>query len=217
MTMKKMKHPWITNRNDQIFNQPFFDKVNLSEWNEELPKLYKRINSAKDERSFVILLSIVVEYHTDKLLRIILPGYTKMCARSEFTFSLKLCLLESLKIIPPQLFRFTDCIRKIRNEFAHNLQIDRLQELAKLDESKSKLIKNLIQLTSEYQDYVVYSKIHPNELKFHFKDIANFVINAFREYEPNFIALRKEIDDPDFAKYLSTKNKNKLVKLDYLE
>jgi hypothetical protein len=215
--MEKVKHPWITNGKGQIFNQPFFDKINLRDWHEELPKLYKRINSAKDERSYVILLSIVLEYHLDKLLRIVIPGYNKLCERAEFTFSLKLCLLESLRIVPPQIFMFTDCIRKIRNEFAHNLQIDSLLELSKLDGTKSKLIKNLVQLTSEYQDYLVYSKYHPDKLKFHFKDIANFVIHAFREYEPNFVALRNEIDTPDFAENLSTKNKNKLLRLEYIE
>lgn len=215
--MEKVKHPWITNRKGQIFNQPFFDRINLQNWRKELPKLYKRINSTNDERSFVILMSIVVEYHTDKLLRIIIPGYNKLCEKTEFTFSFKLCLLESLRFIPSHIFRFTDCIRKIRNEFAHNLQIDSLQELSELDSNKSKLIKNLIQLTSEYQDYLVYSKYHPDELKFHFKDIANFVINAFREYEPNFVALRNEIDTPGFAEDLSSKNKNKLLPLTYIE
>jgi len=215
--MKKNNHPWITNKKGQIFNQPFFDKINLQNWHEELPKLYKRIKSSKDERSFIILLSIVVEYHADKLLRIIIPGYKKLCERSEFSFSIKLCLLESLHIIPSQVFKFTDCIRKIRNEFAHNVHIDSLNELGELDKSKSKLITNLTQLTSEYSGYLVYSKNHPNELKLHFKDIANFVINAFREYEPNFIALRNEIDAPNFALELSSKNRNKLLPLDYIE
>jgi hypothetical protein len=92
--MKKDKHPWITNNGGQIFNQPFFDGIDLAKWNEELPDMYSRINTSKDERSFVILLSLVIEYHADKLLRIIFPGYENLCNKIEMTFSIKLNLLQ---------------------------------------------------------------------------------------------------------------------------
>ena len=207
------KHPWMTNQKKQVFTQPYFDLIDKKNWNEELPVLYERINSLEDDRSFVILMSIIVEFHLDKLLSIVIPDYdTKLKNNKDLTFSLKLELLNSMRLIPKQIFLFADCIRKIRNEFAHNLKIDNILELKTLN--RRSIVLNLEQLCAEYSDSLVYSKSNPSNYIQKFKDIANFVVNAFREYEPNFIALRKEIDSEEFEENLSKKVGNKMYKND---
>jgi hypothetical protein len=207
------KHPYLTTKKSSVFTQPFFKNINVRKWNDEMGPFYKRINSLKDDRSFVILITTIIEFHTDRLLGIAIPGYEKNLLKdSAITFSIKLNLLKSLNLLPPQIFNLSDCVRKIRNEFAHNVEIDNISDIKLSGSNNVKLIMSLEGLCNEYSQYLTYSKHKQNDYREKFKDIASFVIHAFREYEPNFIFFRKEIDTVEFENTLSIKAKHKYRK-----
>ena len=206
------KHPYISNEKNQVFTQPFFDLISIQNWNEELPGLYERINTLNDDRSFILLMAIVLEHHLDTLLKALFPDFNQLIDHIDVTFSLK-----TLRIIPNQIFRFIELVRKFRNIFAHNLSIDSIEDLKRGADSEKKLYTNLEQICIEYEDSLVYSRNSENDFRMKYKDIASIAIHALREYEPNFVALRKHIDHKDFEKNLSNEFGNKLHDLKHIE
>ncbi|MCD4769849.1 MAG: hypothetical protein K8R35_06760 [Bacteroidales bacterium] len=209
-----MGKAWITKEGKQVFSQPFLDLLNYSDWNNELPQLYERINSLADDRSFVILMAVVLEYHVDKLLRILLPNYEILLETSEFTFSIKLKILKASKLLPEIIFEFSELTRKIRNSFAHNLSFDNLEELKEGNKQERKLVNKLEQLCTDYSESLVYFIPKSNDYRMRFKDVASFAILALREYEPNIKGLRELIDKNGFERELSSMLGNKFNDLE---
>ena len=52
-----------------------FDFWESCDWNEDLPEFFDRLNEIKDDRSFVILASSVLEYQIDRFLKEFIPNH----------------------------------------------------------------------------------------------------------------------------------------------
>jgi hypothetical protein len=193
----KINHPWITNKGSSLLKQPFFELTDFKKWNLEMGTFYKRVNETKDERSFVLLMAMVVEFHLDSVIKAFFPKHVILLENLSFTFSLKIDLIKSLVIIPESVITFTDLIRRIRNEFAHNINIDKLEELKENTKGR-KLINKLDNLCVQFKDEMTYSNDGNNSYREKFKDIADFANNALREYEPSIALLRNEIEGKEF-------------------
>ena len=202
-------HPWINDLGKSILTQPFFELTDFIKWNEEMGKFYEKVNDTDDERSFVLLLAIIMEFHIDVIIKAFFPGYKEILKRKELTLSLKIDLLKSLKIVPQSIFKLADCIRKIRNEFAHQFEIEKVEDL-KIH--KKVLITELDILCAKYVNHLVYSKYDTSNYREKYKDIATFVNNALREYEPAIQLIRKELDSDAFLQQVIKKHKIKIYK-----
>jgi hypothetical protein len=107
-----------------LFDHPFMGRFRA----DPPPASFQKTHGIDDDRLLAIVAALVVEEKLDHLLRLFLPGYHKLQSE-QFGFAMKIRLLEALKLIP---FRFTsaaDCIRLIRNEFAHDLEKRRFEQL----------------------------------------------------------------------------------------
>ena len=209
MNAYELIHPWITISGQSILKQPFFELTDFTKWNNEMGKFYERVNETKDERSFVLLMSLIVEFHIDSIIRAFFPGNKEILINKDLTLSLKINMLKSLKILPESIFKFADLVRKIRNEFAHNIEIDKIIELIDYTKGK-KLINQLNNFCRKYDDYLKYSKYEQNNYREKFKDIADFVNNALREYEPSVCLLREEIEKKEFLQEIIKRKKFKI-------
>lgn len=203
-------HPWINNSNKSILNQPFFELIDLSNWSKEMGDFYKRVNESPDERSFVILMTLVVEYHVDAIFRAFFPNNKDLLENISLTFALRISILKSLRLLPDKIFDFADIVRKIRNEFAHKVEIDKIIELNEYTKGK-KLIQTLDSLCKHYKESLTYSKYQQENYREKFKDISNFAISALREYEPAVKLVRKEIERPAFIGEIIKRNKFKII------
>jgi len=76
-----------------------------------------------------------------------LIDYRALTDRSDFTFSFKIVLLKSLRLIPSNIVNMCDCVRKVRNEFAHNLEIDKIESVK--SEIKIKLINYILRIQTK--------------------------------------------------------------------
>lgn len=204
------EHPWIVKSGTTVLKQPFFELKDFTKWNNEMGKFYKRINETKDERSFVILMALVVEFHIDAVIKAFLPKSKELLEDNSFTFSLKINLLKSLKLIPDRIFQFADIVRKIRNEFAHKIEIDRIDELNSYDKGK-KLVNRLNNLCKQYENHLIYSKSNQENYREKYKDIADFANNALREYEPSILLLRQELEKKELIEKIIYENNFKIL------
>jgi hypothetical protein len=190
---------WKGIKGDSAFTNPF---LNHRFEPNRLPEFMQRIEKTGDDRSFVIVSAVVVERYLDALLEAIAPTYRHLSEKREFTFSLKLDLLSSLKLIPPHIVRVADCLRKIRNEFAHDLDCDQLERLD--PRLKSALAQNVREL------YDKQASSYPSAREM-FKALTFLAIVGYEDYRPNLAILREKIDDQVFSDQLQKESQKRLM------
>lgn len=199
--MKKDFHWFEGNPKESVFSFPFSSLAEIDASNKELPNFFKRIEESGDDRSYVIISALVVEHQLDGFLEILMPGYPKLSEKKDFTFSLKIELLKAHRIIPPIVARCIDFIRKIRNDFAHDLSIN---EISSIKEDLIRVGNNL------YDDvYRPYKQTHTDKST---REIYNGIIHGcivgLRSYRPNISLLRRLLNDAKFRAWMKEINKS---------
>jgi hypothetical protein len=81
-------------RGDSLFTEPFVD---LREEN-KLPDFFEAIQKTGDDRSYALTAALVAEHHVDECLSLLLPGYKALLENKDFTFSMRLNLLQSAQL-----------------------------------------------------------------------------------------------------------------------
>lgn len=181
---------WVGEDGASAFTRPFID---YSFRPNRMPSFLDRIHGTGDDRSFVIVSVVVLERYLDVLLEGLLPGYDDLVKKREFTLSLKLGLLNALRLIPPHIVQIADLMRRVRNEFAHNLDCDKLENL------KNSLKVALAQRVGEsYGDAKPYSSSH-REM---FKALTFLALVGLESYRVNVAVLRERMDDGSLSESL---------------
>lgn len=91
---------------------------------EKYVTIIDRYNDVENDRELAIIGCLVVENELDDFLSIWIPGYNKFKTDRDLSFKLKIDLAKALKLIPNHILNSIHPIRKIRNIFAHHLDID---------------------------------------------------------------------------------------------
>ncbi|MFN6565391.1 MAG: DUF4145 domain-containing protein [Nostoc sp. ChiSLP01] len=177
---------------DSLFIKPFhkFFREN------ELPELFKKVEGMNDHRLLAIITALLIENRVDKVLSLFLPRYSKLLKASDFTFSMKINLLEALNFIPPSITTSAHCLRKIRNEFAHNLS---KVDFSSINEQLKRSLRSLCE-----DAYRGFEKPVPGEKPLFdaFKQLSFFCIAGLEIYTVNIKVLRDEISKEDFINNL---------------
>ncbi|MHB0755461.1 hypothetical protein [Polaribacter sp. M15] len=189
----------MNNEKKTVFTKSLFDFENVDLNNDKTVELYNRISETGDDRSKIILAGIIVEWYLDRILKCLFIDYKILTKRSDFTFSVKISILKSLRLIPLNIIIMCDCVRKIRNEFAHNLNIDNINQTEKKfkDQIHQLYVKN-VENTSDI------------DLIKKFESVYRLGSSHLRTYEKNIILLRERIDDPNFEKELDKLNNERM-------
>ncbi len=163
-----------------------------------LPDLFKKTEGLADDRLLALVTALIVENRLDVLNRAFLPRYDRLAdAKNEFTFSLKTRLAETLAMVPTRILTAAHIIRGIRNDFAHNLDLERFDQL------DSKLLRKLTGLRSEVYGQFGPEDLKPKEsLKAEFSALAFFCIVGLEAYADNLATLRRKIETPQFLEGL---------------
>lgn len=185
-----------------VFKIQFFDFEKVDENNEKSWELYNRLASTGDERSKAIFAGIIVEYYLDRLLKLLFVDYSVLEDRIDYTFSLKISLLRSLRLIPENIINMCDCVRKVRNEFAHNLDKDNIQKI------NIKIKTRINQLFTENSD--IKEEV---ELIKKFEIIYRLGSSYLRSYEKNVRLLREKMDDHSFIEELRILNEKRMFEM----
>lgn len=192
-------------KQESVFSKPITNYENIKTWNQELPKLFNKADENKDDRSLVLVAALMIEHFLDGILYIWIPGFDKLKKEREFSFSFKLNLLAAFKLIPKHIIDYANGVRKIRNEFAHNLEANKFEELEK---------KYLDSIKSYYLNFHSSEKEKQESTKIKFKFNAFVAINGIRSYNESIKALKDKIDDEEFIKnIIEEKEKNQKADL----
>lgn len=190
------------NKSKPVFTVPIFDFENVDENNENAWKEIERISQTGDDRSKTILAGIMVEHYLDRLLKLLFIDYKFLTDRSDYTFSFRISILKSLRLIPNNIITMCDCVRKVRNEFAHNLTINRISEIDK--KIQSQIHQLYIENVKKPIDIELIKKL---------ESIYRLGWNYLRTYEQNIKLLREIIDDPEFEKELRGQNLKEMFEM----
>jgi hypothetical protein len=174
------------NPGECVFTEPFHDWANPSPGEKlALPAVLNRIQSTGDDRSFVLLSAVVVERYAEELMKIIAPGFASLAAKRDFTASLKVEVLRSLRLIPPHILHAADLIRKVRNEFAHDLNVETFSDC------KESYVESLHRLAVETFGDKDPSRSHREA----FRDVTFIALAGLQAYRSNFRKLRQKLTD----------------------
>jgi hypothetical protein len=181
---------FVGEEGEAVFTEAFMDfqfPVN------ELPGFLQRIENTGDDRSFVLVSAVVVERYLDVLLRTFAPGYEALAQKREFNFSLKIELLRSLRLIPIHFTQVADLIRRVRNELAHNIDYDRLEDMRRsLKESMANSVREL------YGD----DTSNLSSVRAMFKALCFVALAGLQAFRTNLLLLREVLDQGDLVEKL---------------
>jgi len=209
MNKKKFTHFWETEPHKALFHQPFGYWEKNDDWNKDIPQYFQRLNKINDDRSFVILASTVLEYQVDRLLMCFIPEY-QILIKPNTSFDFKLNIVRAFRLLPPQIINSAELIKNIRNEFAHNQDLDNFTDV-----TKSKTLKEhtnrLDKIWKKYEADMVYYKLESTYLK-KFKDVWRKALEGFRSYEKNITFFRHITEKKEFINNLEVQSKELEVK-----
>lgn len=192
-----MKKDFLVDYNNESviknWNQAHSNEI-LKTWSQEVPKHVNNFNQYSEDRNAVIYFALFVEYHINKILEILFPKFDSFLGISKTNISVKINILRAFLLFPSQIFDALHCIKEIRNEFAHEIEIVNLEDFKNLPpDRQKKTIEKLIKLTDTYQGDFEYEKIN-DTLRNRFKSLCMNSITALRLYQPLIQELREKIN-----------------------
>ncbi len=122
--------------------------------------IVNRYSDVKDDRLLALIGHLIVENELDNFLSIWIPKYNNLKKERDFTFNLKIELAKSLRLIPIHILNSIHPIRKIRNIFAHDLNIDKFKQARKKSpkdfEKFDNMTKSFADIPDEYNDFIKF-------------------------------------------------------------
>jgi hypothetical protein len=189
---------WSDKSGKKLFKDPYIDIFKEN----RLVDIFQRVKGTGDDRSRSILINLILENQTDTLLGCLINNYEKYLKETNPSFYNKLSLLDSFDMLPEQIFKSINCLREIRNCFAHNLYIDKFDDL---DQKIKTKIDHVILHTT-------FDKENQNTLDQKIFSIEFHAASGLDNYEPNFRLLSDQINGEEFKKSLDVEYKNRLKK-----
>lgn len=180
------------NKGESVFCEPLlrFPREN------RLPEFFQKTAALNDERLLAIVAALIVEDRLDAALGAFLPRYGRLSDAKEYTFSLKIALLEALALIPPRILAAATIIRRIRNEFAHDLELESFSQL------KGSLSNALMNLRADAFGHLGERKPLATFGQ-EYEQLAFYCIAGLDTYRDSLSQLRSQIQKPEFVQSLS--------------
>lgn len=164
----------------------------MPEFQKELDAYWAHYKDLTDERAVVLAGSLCVEDCLDRMINAFLPASEVLRKNRYLPFSLKIDLVRACKLIPSRVLEHCNLISKLRNNFAHSL------ELKSLSDWGDKQFKAVDQAIKSYQPSYDLSVPHRKR----FEVLVGFVCVALKVYTTHVQSMRPFIDTEDFMKSL---------------
>lgn len=163
------------------------NQENFKNIQEKLDSYLKEYEKISDDRALAIIGALIIENELDNFLAEWIKIYSYLKNNKDLSFSFKVDLVISLKLIPRKILNAIEPIRKIRNVFAHNLDISTFEEAREFNsDSFSKLYGRIKTL-------IVWNK---NDDKETFKMLVNMIILALNVYTKHITKVQDFIWNP---------------------
>jgi hypothetical protein len=162
----------------------------------QLTNYFEHIGKLNDDRLIVLTAELLLENTIDRYLSAIMPSYKNTLGDNrDFTFSLKIAVAKGLKLSPSKFFKSVDLVRKVRNEFVHNLNI---KSFDKLD------IELLNDIQQNLELYTSKERVLSRELRDNFKSLALYSFWGLNAQIENIQSLNAYLRSNYFLEDLST-------------
>lgn len=136
------------------------ENENLENLQGLIDDVWGQLAEIDNDRAMVLVGALLIENAVDTLLAAIIPEFNSFKINPRVSLWRRIKLAKALEIIPPQHFDVAEKILKIRNDFAHELEMDsfdkipenKVESLRVLldgyteDESKGKSVKEVFKL-----------------------------------------------------------------------
>jgi len=164
----------------------------------DIDKTVKRVDSfiakydfTPDDRALAIIGALTIENELDDFLSKWIRGYKHIVTLRDVTFSFKVDLAISLKIIPPKILNAIEPIRKIRNVFAHNLDVDTFEKAREVDSKSNDPAFPIL-----YNKIKTFVRWREKSDKETFKYLIVYVMLALNHYKKHLVKLQDYIRKP---------------------
>jgi len=113
--------------------------------------------SSENDRAYILVSAVAIEDQIYKILKALLPQINCLDDNQGFTFSFKINLLKSYELYNPKIVEYAHLVRKIRNEFAHNLTYSSFEDLP--SGTQSNIDQRINEINPQHQFTEVRQKI----------------------------------------------------------
>ena len=146
-----------------------------------------------------IIGALSIENELDNFLATWIKDYKRLASNKDLTFSFKVELAISLKLIPIKILNAVEPIRKIRNIFAHHLDIDTFDKAKEFDSKSDK--SSFPKLYDKIKTFIVWDKDDDRQT---FKTLIIMIILGLNVYIKHTAKVQNYIWNP--------KNLDKIIK-----
>ena len=198
-TLKKKTEPNLYIEGEQgksIFFRPLEGTISeqeISELQGSIDEIWHKLSAFQDERLVVLVGALLIESKIDEMLDSIFYNYSSLKESRDFSFSIRIEIARSLGLIPAHLFNSADIIRKLRNEFVHNLKCNKFSMI-----EKQVLIPKMIGHITKFNKTFVDSMGNLGA----FKTLVTFVFIGLFVYTKHILWMNRFLRDPDFLSIL---------------
>ena len=175
------------------------DQEKFDDIQKKLDDYFEKYETISDDRALAIIGALSIENELDNFLATWIKDYKRLASNKDLTFSFKVELAISLKLIPIRILNAVEPIRKIRNIFAHHLDIDTFDK-AKEFESKSDK-PSFPKLYDKIKTFIVWDKDDDRQT---FKTLIIMIILGLNVYTKHTAKVQNYIWNP--------KNLDKIIK-----
>lgn len=165
-----------------------FDR--MPELQKELDDYWAHYKDLADERAVALVGALCVEDSLDRMINAFFPASKILHENRDFTFSLKIDIVKACKIMPSRILRDCDRIRKLRNDFAHDLRLKAFSDY-----------ENFQAVDQAIKEYQASYDLNVSPRK-RFEDLVAFVCVALNMYTTHVQIMRKFLESADFMKAL---------------
>jgi len=181
----------VGEKDETLFYCPLIDVGLLDSFDEIQDKMNEylsKCNTTSDDRALALIGALCIEKELDVFLSEWIKNYKPLAKNKDFTFSFKIELANSLRLIPSKIFNSIEPIRKIRNIFAHNLEIDTFEKAKEFDSKADK--PSFVML---YDKVKAFHKWEVTDDKRTFKHLMAIIILGLRVYTKHVLKLSNYI------------------------
>jgi hypothetical protein len=161
------------------------------------PSLEGLFDRLDDDRLIAVVGALLVERATDDLLGSIMPSYKALKSRREVTHSIKIEILRALALVPTSILGHADLVRKIRNDFAHDIERSAFRHL------EAKQLAPLRALEAKWSTLRFIKKLSRSRKdKLIFRELVGRVNVEMFHYTVHTRLLNRFIRQPSFGRTL---------------
>jgi hypothetical protein len=205
----EIKHPIKKildgDKGSSLFYSPLLTLPDLTK-SYDLPEFLQKIKKSGDDRSYALMSALVIENYLDRVLSVIIPDFKRFIKDHEVSLSEKLDLLKSMQLIPIHLISCAHAARAVRNDFAHNLELNSFDNLSQNTKDKLRTAYDLIPVRRAYEELTT---------KEVFDQVVFIAVSGFSIYLYSIALLFKVIRDPKFEEHLRVDSMK--INRDYLD